>query len=127
MKRRIVIAGLLIASAIVCFILFRPAHVPAAIQLSAVECVYNHVSSFEEKHGRLPSQVDDPERTEMVAPCKEKFEWARPLYFGWELKPGPEGDLMVWAVGSNGEIVLALSYTHDPVNKDAGKRPPNRP
>ncbi|MFN8220982.1 MAG: hypothetical protein U0S12_12730 [Fimbriimonadales bacterium] len=119
-----VIGGLLIASAIVCFILFRPAKVPAAIKLSAIGCVYNRVAKFEKEHGRLPSQVDDPERTEMVAPCKEQFEWARPLYFGWELEPGPEGRLVVWAVGSNGEIVLALSYTHDPVNKDAaGKRP----
>lgn len=124
MKQRIVIAALGIGAALLGFILFRPAEVPFAIQLSAVGCVYERVVSFEKEHGRLPSQVDDPERTEVVAPCKEKFEWARPFYFGWELKPGPEGDLMVWAVGSNGEIVLALSYTHDPVNKDAaGKRP----
>jgi len=123
-KKNLIISALGIGAALLGFILFRPADVPFATKLSAIGCVYNRVAKFEKEHGRLPSQVDDPERPDMVLPCKEEFEWARPLYFGWELKPGPEGDLMVWAVGSNGEIVLALSYTHDPVNKDAvGKRP----
>lgn len=114
MKRRIVIGGLLIASAIVGFILFRPAEVPFAIKLSALDCVYRRLSSFEKQHGRLPSQVEDPERAETVNPCKQKNPWARPLYFGWEIEPGPEGDLIIWAVGPSGEIILKAGYTHDP-------------
>lgn len=123
MKRRIVMAGLLSLGALLGYNVFRKAEVPFAVQLSTLDCVYRQISRFEEKHGRLPSQVED-EGTAIVTPCKQQFPWARNLSFGWEVEASPDRDLAVWAAGPEGKVVVMSKYSHDPAERRARKGQP---